>query len=122
MNKKMYETTFILTPELTEDEYKTTVAKFVKIMTDQGADLLNTEYWGLKKMAYLIRKKGSGYYTYIEFNAPVEAIQKLETEFGYDERVLRYLTVSLDKHAAAYNIKRREHGFGTEKKVEVASV
>jgi small subunit ribosomal protein S6 len=116
MVQKMYETTFILTPELTEDEYKTAVAKFLKILTDQGAEILNTEYWGMKKLAYLIQKKGSGYYTYIEFKAPVESIAKLETEYGYDERVLRYLTVVLDKHAVAYNTKRREQGFGSEKK------
>jgi len=114
----MYETTFILSPELTEDEYKSMVAKFIKILTDQQAEILNTEYWGIKKLAYPIQKRGSGYYTYIEFKSPMEAIQKVETEFGYDEKVLRYLTVSLDKHAVAYNKKRREQGFGSEKKTE----
>lgn len=112
----MYETTFILSPELGEDEYKTMVAKFLKVITDQGGEIINTEYWGLKKLAYPIQKKGSGYYTYIEFKAPVEAITKLETEYGYEEKMLRFLTITLDKHAVAYNIKRREQGFGGEKK------
>ena len=120
MIKKMYETTFILSPELTEDEYKAMVAKFLKVLADQSAEIINTEYWGLKKLAYPIQKKGSGYYTYIEFKAPVEAIAKLETEYGYDERVLRFLTITLDKHAVAYNIKRREQGFGGEKNAQTA--
>lgn len=116
MIKKMYETTFILSPELTEEEYKAMVAKFLKVLTDQGAEIINTEYWGLKKLAYPIQKKGSGYYTYCEFKSPVEAIAKLETEYGYEEKMLRFLTITLDKHAVAYNIKRREQGFGSERK------
>ncbi len=102
-----YETVFILTPVLSDEQMKETVAKFKKLLTDKGAEILNEEAWGLKKMAYAIQKKSTGFYCLLEFKAEPSVIDALETGYRRDERVIRYMTVKLDKHAVAYAEKRR---------------
>jgi len=114
--KNNYETTFILVPEMPESEYKEVVEKFVTMIKDNGGSIVNLEQWGLKTLAYEIKRRTKGYYAFIEFISPTEFIGKLEQEYIYDERILRYLTLKPDKHALAYNKKRREHGFGGNKK------
>ena len=105
MNK--YETVFILTPVLSDEQMKETVAKFKKLLTDNGAEIVNEEAWGLKKLAYNIEKKTSGFYNLIEFKADPTVINTLEIGYRRDEKVIRYMTVKLDKYAAAYAEKRR---------------
>ena len=102
-----YETVFILTPVLSDDQMKEAVAKFQKVLTDNGANLVNTEEWGLRKLAYPIQKKSTGFYTLIEFDADPQVIRKLETAYRRDERVIRFLTFRQDKYAAEYAAKRR---------------
>ncbi|MCE2616197.1 MAG: 30S ribosomal protein S6 [Phocaeicola sp.] len=102
-----YETVFILTPVLSDDQMKETVEKFKGILTAEGAEIINEENWGLKKLAYPIEKKTTGFYQLIEFNANPETIAKLEVNYRRDERVLRYLTVRMEKYAAEYAAKRR---------------
>ena len=102
-----YETVFILTPVLSDEQMKETVAKFKKLLADNGAEILNEEAWGLKKMAYAIQKKSTGFYCLLEFKAEPSVIDRLEIGYRRDERVIRYMTVKLDKHAVAYAEKRR---------------
>ncbi|MBO5612203.1 MAG: 30S ribosomal protein S6 [Prevotella sp.] len=102
-----YETVFILTPVLSDDQMKETVAKFKKLLTDNGAEILNEEAWGLKKMAYPIEKKSTGFYFLVEFKAEPTVINTLETGFRRDEKVIRFMTVKLDKYAVQYAEKRR---------------
>ena len=102
-----YETVFILTPVLSDEQTKETVAKFKKILTDNGAEILNEEAWGLKKMAYAIEKKSTGFYCLLEFKAEPSVVDKLETGYRRDEKVIRFMTVKLEKYAAAYAEKRR---------------
>ena len=102
-----YETVFILTPVLSDDQTKEAVAKFKKILTDNGAEILNEEAWGLKKLAYQIQKKTSGFYNLMEFKAEPALIDKLEVAFRRDEKVIRFMTVKLNKYAVAYAEKRR---------------
>jgi len=102
-----YETVFILTPVLSDEQMKEAVAKFQKVLTDNDATIVNTEEWGLRKLAYPIQKKSTGFYTLIEFNADPQVIKKLETAYRRDERVIRFLTFRLDKYAAEYAEKRR---------------
>ena len=102
-----YETVFILTPVLSDEQMKETVAKFKKLLTDKGAEILNEEAWGLKKMAYAIEKKSTGFYCLLEFKAEPSIVNTLETGFRRDEKVIRFMTVKLDKYAAAYAEKRR---------------
>ena len=102
-----YETVFILTPVLSDVQMKEAVEKFKGILVAEGAEIINEENWGLKKLAYPIEKKSTGFYQLIEFKAEPAVIQKLEINYRRDERVLRYLTVKLDKYAAEYAAKRR---------------
>ena len=102
-----YETVFILTPVLSDEQTKETVAKFKKVLTDKGAEIVNEEAWGLKKLAYQIEKKTSGFYFLIEFKAEPAVIKTLETAYRRDEKVIRFQTVKFDKFAAEYAEKRR---------------
>ena len=102
-----YETVFILTPVLSDAQMKEAVEKFTNLLTNNGAEIVNIEEWGLRKLAYPIQKKPTGFYSLIEFNADPQLIRKLETEFRRDERVLRWLTFRQDKYAAQYAAKRR---------------
>ncbi len=102
-----YETVFILTPVLSDQQMKETVEKFKGILAEKGAEIINEESWGLKKMAYPIQKKSTGFYQLLEFKAEPTVVDKLEVSFRRDERVLRFITVKLDKYAAAYAEKRR---------------
>ncbi len=102
-----YETVFILTPVLSEDQAKEAVAKFKGILKDLKAKIHHEENWGLRKLAYPINKKTTGFYHLIEFAHDGDAIAKLEIEYKRDERIIRFLTVKLDKHAVVYNEKKR---------------
>ena len=104
---KQYETVFIATPVLSDVQMKEAVAKYKGIITDNGGNIVYEEDWGLKKLAYPIQKKTTGFYTLIEFQAEPEFIAKFETQFKRDERILRFQTVSMDKHAIAYAERRR---------------
>ena len=103
-----YETVFILTPVLSDDQTKETVDKFKKVLTDNGAEIVNEEAWGLKKLAYQIEKKTSGFYFLMEFKAEPEVIKTLETAYRRDEKAIRFQTLKLDKYAVEYAEKRRK--------------
>ncbi|HQQ95506.1 MAG TPA: 30S ribosomal protein S6 [Bacteroidia bacterium] len=106
--EKRYETVFILTPVLSDDQAKEAAKKFKKTITDLGGKIVNEEHWGLRKLAYPIQKKTTGFYHLIEFAGSGEDIvSNLEITYKRDERILRFLTVALDKHAAAYADKRK---------------
>ncbi len=102
-----YETVFILTPVLSDAQMKEAVEKFATVLTDNGATIANQELWGLRKLAYPIEKKSTGFYSLIEFDGDPSIIRKLETAYRRDERVIRFLTFRLDKYAAQYAEKRR---------------
>uniref|UniRef100_UPI0040470F99 30S ribosomal protein S6 n=1 Tax=Flavobacterium sp. TaxID=239 RepID=UPI0040470F99 len=102
-----YETVFILNPVLSEQQVKETVSKFEDFLTSKGSEMVSKEDWDLKKLAYEIQNKKSGFYHLFEFKAPAEIIIAFETEFRRDERVMRFLTVSLDKHAISWAERRR---------------
>ena len=104
---KNYETVFILNPALSEEQVQKTVDKYEKSLKSNGAKIINKEVWVLKKLAYTIENKNSGFYNLLEYTAPADIVSSLELEFTRDETVMRYLTVTLDKHAVAWAEKRR---------------
>lgn len=110
-----YETVFILNPVLSDTQIKETVQKFNDYLVSRGAEMISQEDWGLKKLAYPIQKKKSGFYHMFEFNIAGEEISSFELEFRRDDSVMRYLTVKLDKHAAAWAEKRRARVKSTKK-------
>jgi small subunit ribosomal protein S6 len=104
---RQYETVFIMTPVLSEDQMKEAVKKVKDFLTVKGAEIVLESNWGLRKLAYPIQKKSTGFYYLIEFRAEGDIIADLEVMYKRDERCLRFLTVALDKHAIAYNEKKR---------------
>ena len=105
---KQYETVFIATPVLSDAQMKEAVAKYTKLITDNGGEIVYEEDWGLKQLAYPIQHKTSGFYYLIEFKANPDFVNTLEIQYKRDERIIRFLTVSLDKDAVAYAEHRRE--------------
>ena len=103
-----YETVFILTPVLSDEQMKEAVKKYEDYLAKAGAEIVHEEHWGMRKLAYPIQKKSTGFYQLIEYKAEGDVIANVETELKRDERVLRFLTVKLDKHAVAYNEKKRK--------------
>ena len=103
-----YETVFILTPVLSDEQMKEAVKKYEDHLTNAGAEIVHEENWGMRKLAYPIQKKSTGFYQLIEYKAEGNVIADVETELKRDERILRFLTVKLDKHASAYNEKKRK--------------
>ena len=103
-----YETVFILNPVLSEDQVKETVKKFEDFLISEGSEIISVEHWGLKKLAYPIQNKKSGFYNLIDFRAANTTVESFETELKRDERIMRYLNVKLDKYADAWSVKRRE--------------
>jgi small subunit ribosomal protein S6 len=104
-----YETVFILTPVLSDNQMKEAVDKFKAVLTDGGATVTHEENWGLKKLAYPIQKKSTGFYALVQFDAEPQVVAALETQYRRDERVLRFLTFRLDKYAFEYSQKRKSN-------------
>ena len=102
-----YETVFIVTPVLSDAQVKEVADKFQGVITENGGQIVNSEAWGLKKLAYPIQKKTTGFYYLMEFTGEGDIIEKLETQYRRDERVIRFLTFKMDKYAVEYAEKRR---------------
>lgn len=111
-----YETVFILNPVLSEAQMKDTVEKFKNVLLENGAEIVNNENWGLRKLAYNIQHKTTGFYQLFEFKAEPSCIASLETEYRRDEAIMRFLTTALNKHAIIYNARRQKGEFRKDKK------
>ncbi|MBQ9213150.1 MAG: 30S ribosomal protein S6 [Bacteroidales bacterium] len=101
-----YEAVFIMTPVLSDQQMKEAVDKFKTVLSSGGAEIVHEENWGLKKLAYPVNHKSTGFYQLLQFKSAPELIKKFETELKRDERIISWLTVSLDKHALEYAQKR----------------
>src|SRR5436190_13491977 len=117
---KQYETVLILTPVLLQEQVDEAVAKYRKFLADNGAEIVHENNCGLRKLAYPIQKKNTGFYYLIEYKTEGELINKLEIEFKRDERIMRFLTVVLDKHAITYNEKKRKNATVKKEEEQVA--
>ena len=102
-----YEAAFVLTPVLSEAQMKEAVKKYVDYIVAKGGEIVYEEDWGLRQLAYPIQKKTTGFYYMIEFKADTQVIARLETQYRRDERIMRFLTFAMDKHAIAYAERRR---------------
>ena len=115
MEQRNYETVFIVTPVLNESQVQETVEKFTQVLKENSAALLSTEAWGLRKLAYPIQKKSTGYYYCLSYTGEGNIVDVLELAFRRDERVIRFLTTVLDKHAVEYNARRRNGEMNQQK-------
>lgn len=111
-----YETTIIVTPVLPEEEVNNTVNSYVDFLKKNGGEIVEIDRWGLRQLAYPIKKKTTGFYHVIEFVADSQLIDKLELSYRRDENILRFLTVKLDKYAMKYNDDKRKGLVGRNKK------
>ena len=102
-----YETVFNATPVLSDVQTKELFGKFQGVITENGGQIVSSEDWGLRKLAYPIQKKTTGFYYLIEFEGEGDLVEKLETQYRRDERVIRFLTFRMDKYAVEYAEKRR---------------
>ena len=103
-----YEAVFIMNPVLSDEQVGETVSKFKGLLEAKEGKVLNEESWGLKKLDYPIQHKRSGFYHLLEFQAPGDSIQGLEVELKRDERIMRFLTMKMDKHHVAFAEARRK--------------
>src|SRR5881396_279349 len=117
-----YELMVIFTPVLSEEDYKAAQKKFTDLVTSNGGELVNSNPWGLKSLAYPIQKKTTGLYWVLEYTAPSDFNEKLKIQLLRDESVLRHMITRLDKYAVEYNYKKR-NGLptGNEKAKEVTN-
>ena len=116
-----YEAAFVLTPVLSEPQMKEAVNKFENLLKENGGAILGHEEWGLRKLAYPIQGKTTGFYALLQFDVEPAVIATLETAFRRDERILCFLTTRLDKYAYEYSEKRRHNKTASvEPKVEEA--
>ncbi|MDD3400907.1 MAG: 30S ribosomal protein S6 [Eubacteriales bacterium] len=86
-----YEVLYVITPELDEETNQSVLDKFAAIITDNGGEIVKTDVWGKRKLAYTIDYKTEGYYVLVDFNAASELPRELERNFKNDERILRYM-------------------------------
>jgi small subunit ribosomal protein S6 len=114
-----YELMVIFTPVLSEDDYKAAQKKYAALVTENGGEVLHSNPWGLKSLAYPIAKKTTGLYWVMEYTAPSNFNEKLKIQLLRDEGVLRHMATKLDKYAVEYNAKRRSGvASGNQKSVE----
>lgn len=111
-----YESVIIFTPVLSDEQLKDAVSKYRNMILENGGEMVHEENWGLTKLAYPINKKTTGFYHIYEYKAPASFISKFELAFRRDERIMRFLSTSLDKHAVIYNQRKRNGEFNQSKK------
>jgi small subunit ribosomal protein S6 len=111
-----YELMVIFTPVLSEEDYKAAQKKFIDLVTSNGGEVVNSNPWGLKSLAYPIQKKTTGLYWVMDYKAPSDFNEKLKIQLLRDDNVLRHMFTALDKYAVEYNTKKRSGvPTGTEK-------
>ncbi len=114
-----YELMVIFTPVLSEDDFKAAQRKFTDLITENGGEIINSNPWGLKSLAYPIQKKTTGIYWVAEFKGQSDFNEKLKIQLLRDEQVLRHMINKLDKYAVEYNYRKKSGvPTGTEKAVE----
>ena len=102
-----YELMVIFTPVLSEEEFKTAQKKFEALVVENGGEIVHSNPWGLKSLAYPIAKKTTGIYWVMEYTAPTSFNEKLKIQLLRDESVMRHMYTALDKYAVEYNGRKR---------------
>ena len=102
-----YELMVIFTPVLSDEEYKTEQKKYETFVKNNGGEVLHTNPWGLKSLAYPVAKKTTGLYWVMEYQAPSSFNEKLKIQLLRDESIMRHMFTALDKYAVEYNTKKR---------------
>lgn len=88
-----YETIFVINPDLGEEETTQVIDKFTAILIKEGAEILKTDIWGRRRLAYMVKKFSKGFYVLLEYGAPAGAVMEMERNFKINEHIIRFLTV-----------------------------
>ncbi|MBS1512697.1 MAG: 30S ribosomal protein S6 [Bacteroidetes bacterium] len=115
---KNYELMVIFTPVLSDDEFKAAQKKYADLVVENGGEIINSNPWGLKSLAYPIAKKTTGLYWVMEYTAPSSFNEKLKIQLLRDESQMRHMYTALDKYAVEYNAKKKSGGRFTNEKTE----
>jgi small subunit ribosomal protein S6 len=94
----LYEHTVIARPDLSAQQAQALAEAFTQVIGEQGGNVAKVEYWGLRNLAYRIKKNRKGHYLHMNIDAPPAAVAELERTQRIHEDVLRYLTIKVDKH------------------------
>lgn len=92
---RRYETIFILRPSVTEEEIKKVIETTTTIILDEKGSIIELNKWGMKKLAYLIKKESLGYYVFCDYACTPDAVSEIERKFRIDDLVLKYMTIKL---------------------------
>ena len=114
-----YELMVIFTPVLSDDDYKASQKKFSSFVKENGGEIVHTNAWGLKSLAFPINKKTTGLYWVLEYTAPSDFNEKLKIQLLRDDNVMRHMFTALDKYAVEYNGRKRSGVPTGIEKVEV---
>lgn len=121
MRTRSYELALVITPVLTDDDLQNLLEDYRKFFKkDLGMTIVHEDFWGLRQLAYPIKKKTTGVYLIVEFEASPDVIDRMELQFKRDENILRFMTTKLDKYALEYNEKKRKGLVGRKKKKDAA--
>ena len=113
---KNYEVTFIVDPVLSGEEIKATAQTYIDHLKGEGCSIVHNDEMGLRQLAYAIKKRTSGVFYSVEFTSPNgDMIPKLELALRRDERIMRFLTIKLDKHGVKYNEDKRNGLIGSKR-------
>lgn len=115
---KNYEMMVIFTPVLSDDEFKAAQKRYADLITASGGEVVHSNPWGLKSLAYPIEKKTTGIYWVVEYKAPNDFNAKLNVQLHRDEQILRHMYITLDKYAVEYNEKKRSGVLSANENVE----
>ena len=118
MELRNYETVFVITPVLSEEQLQETIGKFRSFLQENKAEIVHEDKIGLKKLAYPIQRKSTGVYHLFEFRAAPDLIGRLETEYRREEKIIRFLTFALEKYGVEYNDKKRSGVWDTKKEIK----
>jgi small subunit ribosomal protein S6 len=111
-----YEVTFIVDPVLSSDEIVATAQTYVDHLQSEGCKIVHVDEMGLRQLAYPLGKRTTGVYYSIEFSSDRgQIIEKMELAFRRDERIMRFLTVRLDKYGIKYNEDKRKGLIGRKR-------
>ncbi|MSO69096.1 MAG: 30S ribosomal protein S6 [Alphaproteobacteria bacterium] len=96
----LYESTFIMRPDITAQQVEALTQQFTDLIKAQGGSVPKTEYWGLKSLSYRLKKNRKGHYSYLQIDGPPVAVAEFERNMRINEDVIRYLTVKVESHEA----------------------
>lgn len=107
MRTNVYESAVMINAALDDEQIEVVISHIRETITNNGGEIRDTENWGRKRLAYVVKKSKVGYYVIFRFDAPASIVSKLERFYSLDEHVIRFLTIKLDADAIEYLEKNK---------------